>query len=114
MGKMNRADSIVLSELQRHVGRPNAVGRYPLLQQVNRALRDPLSERELRAIIHDLREKGEPICSAGGVGYWYPANPKEVMETADELESKAKSMLRIKSVVKRAGILKFGRQQELL
>lgn len=110
---MNRIENQVLATLGAHVGKQNAIGRYDLLQQVNRYLRDKISERELRAVIQELCIKGEPICSAGGTGYWIPASLNEVMETAAELESKSKSMLLRANRLKRAGIARLGRQAEM-
>ena len=43
-----------------------------------------IKERDLRNYIHDLRQKGCPVCSSCK-GYWYSTNPEDIKKTLKTL-----------------------------
>lgn len=58
-----------------------------------------LSTINVRAVIHVLRVKGRPICSAGKKGYWYATDPEEISDSIDGFTSRINSMTEAKTAL---------------
>jgi hypothetical protein len=56
---------------------------------------------DMRAIIHDLRIKGYPIC-AGDKGYWYAKTDKELNEFIYTLKARIRAQKEVVDGLKRA------------
>lgn len=110
---MDHLHQVILSVIKGAAGRPSALNRPEFLSRVNRYLRDPIGERELRHAVRTLRRHGHPICSASGVGFWWPLGLGEVEACAAELDSKAKDMLLTRRMMLEGAVAHFGRQREL-
>ncbi len=83
-----------LHEVDRFVGYLQAHARGRLAARTARQIEADLgfNDRKLRALAHQAAEAGILIC-ADNAGYFLPASPEEVEETAGRMESQAKEML---------------------
>lgn len=59
----------------------------------NRELRSifNLTDRQVRSIVNQLRQEGEPICSSSQ-GYWYSTDPDDIEKTLHRLEAQVENM----------------------
>lgn len=99
-----------------HVGRKNAISRKKLLRSVA-ATTDPLTDRQLRLAISQMRNEGHLICSRGGHGggYWMAENLGELLEFIErELKSRAYDMLRTAKKMEASGMHKLTQQIGLI
>jgi hypothetical protein len=90
----------ILSVLQFHIGRDQAISRKALLSQVTGW---DLEDRSLRICISELRLWPTPICSVGGDGggYYLPANKLELVEyLSHEVRPKAMDYLEQEKALK--------------
>lgn len=66
-------------------GKKNAMTRSHLVVMLD------MSDRKVRAMIHDLRAAGKVICSdTQGKGYWKPTKRQEVQDFIDQMDSYGK------------------------
>ena len=115
-----RIDAQHLSDIEfifmSHVGQENAISRKKLLRRLS-AMADPLTDRQLRLAINQMRNDGVLICSRGGIGggYWMAANLEELMEFINkELKSRAFDMLRTAKRMEASGVQQLTRQIGLI
>jgi len=90
----------ILSVLQFHIGRDQAISRKDLLSLVRSW---NLEDRSLRICISELRLRPMPICSVGGEGggYYLPANELELVEyLSHEVRPKAMDYLELEKALK--------------
>ncbi len=90
----------ILSVLQFHIGRDQAISRKALLSQVTGW---DLEDRSLRICISEIRLRPIPICSVGGDGggYYLPANEQELVEyLSHEVRPKAMDYLEQEKALK--------------
>lgn len=59
----------------------------------NRELRSlfNLTDRQVRRVVSQLRQEGEPICSSS-YGYWYSTDPDDIEKTLHRLEAQMENM----------------------
>ena len=110
-------DRILLRILSFHNGREHAIGRGEVVQALKSHGFD-VDERQAREAIHDLRRKGNLICSAPGKGggYYLAESHKDVREFFKrELHPKAMDLLETEKAMREAAKQKFGEaiQEEL-
>lgn len=103
--------------LSYHVGEEHAIGRAELMTQLRNAHGYRIGDdRPVRALINDLRKRGELICSKGGTGggYYLAANQREIDEYIEwEVHSRAMDLLETERALKAAAIRAFGGQTGL-
>jgi hypothetical protein len=93
---MTELKDIILSILERHRGRENAIKGHALLYQVNReSYPDRIGERKMREVIE---EELPHICS-GPTGYFIPANIGEVNKAVKYLESYIGSLAHRRKII---------------
>jgi hypothetical protein len=103
-------DRAVLRVLSQRVGREQAVGRGQLVRLVGQG-GFQANERQIRAMIKELRRQGHLICSASGEsgGYWMAANRKEVEQFGQqEFEAKISDMSETWKAMRKSADEKFG------
>jgi len=66
-----------------HRGKDNAIGGHALAKRMEFG-----NIREVQAQVEHERQNGHPICSAPGIGYWYPSS----LEDADHCIAWLKDM----------------------
>lgn len=101
----------VLRVLDFHVGREAAISRSGLVMALGQ-VGFPVSEREARQVVNELRKAGEPICSTGGEGggYWRAADWQELNAYIEhELHSRAVDLLEQESALRREAERVWGR-----
>lgn len=81
----------LLTVLARHQGRNNGITVYTLAQQLD------TSERQVRALVCDLRMSGHAVCGHPRDGYYIASNAEEMQETIDFLTHRAKHSLTLAS-----------------
>lgn len=101
----------VLALIQEHVGSGNAIPAEALAAKATAFYNVSTSGREIRQVIHDLRQAEKPICS-GADGFYWPACLQDV-HTCVDLEFRG-SMLRTARVMRQAGNRLFGGQGRLI
>jgi hypothetical protein len=84
----------VLALLQEQTGRGNALKAGEIVEMITGRRTSPTEERYLRAIIKDLRLKGNPICTHSCYGYWWAASADDLHAASNFLRGKAMSSLR--------------------
>lgn len=110
---MERVKTRFLTIIKTFVGRSNAIAGKELhsLLQISCI---SITQRQMRDLIHEMRNQEIPICSESGVGYWWPATPEEVIKFVErEIESRAKSLFTTASKVRKGIPNVFGPQLEL-
>jgi hypothetical protein len=50
-----------------------------------------LSDRQVRIVVNQLRQMGEPVCSST-YGYWYSTDPADITKTLHRLEAQMENM----------------------
>ena len=50
-----------------------------------------LNDRQVRLLVSQLRQEGEPICSSS-YGYWYGTAPEDIVKTMHRLEAQVHNM----------------------
>ena len=96
-------------------GRENAITGVNLRQYILSVAKVEVTEPGLRDLVRGLRLSGQPICSASGVGYWWPARQQEIFDTAkNEFHDRAMALLAVEKALKLAAIELFGPQLGLL
>lgn len=81
--------------LSTYIGKGNGIGVRKL------AVALEVKERQVRKLISDLRDAGEPICGTPKDGYYYAATPEELQHTCDFLRSRAMHSLALESKLRR-------------
>ena len=81
-------------EMSRHVGKANRITKKQLTIFMFSKVTDA-TERKTRLIIHNLVTNHHyPICAHSGIsGYWLAANRDEVIESAQDSESRAQESI---------------------
>lgn len=106
-------DRAVLRVLSFHVGRPNAIARHALVEELARlGFNYRKDDRAVRAMINQLRKAGHLICSYGGRdgGYFLPADWNELNEYLDrEVHPRAMDLLEQEKAMKAAAEGRWGR-----
>ena len=90
----------VMKGLKKYVGKTNAVAGSKICSGFNKNTKFKLKGVRLRKIINYLRNQGEPICSSS-VGYYYPANKKELQDTITSIAQRIDSQLKILNKLKK-------------
>lgn len=108
----HRLMSEILSVLNGHVGKKNAISRPDLLKDLKtRGVFE--ADRIVRDTINLLRKKGFLILSTGGTGggYWLAENLDEVNSFFEtEIDSRIKDLNDQKTAMRRSAIARFGNQ----
>lgn len=91
LNKTSGNRSIVLTILERHIGRGNGISMRELEQQLD------MLPRAIRQHISDLREDGKAVCGTPADGYYIAATPEELEHTCDFLRSRAMHSLALES-----------------
>jgi hypothetical protein len=100
-------DQLVLSILQRHVGKEHRISRFDLLREVygpwqaGKMDSNSVEDRRVRESIERLREKYVILSSSGSGGYWLPESESEAQDFIAEMESRAMKMLQMTGRMKR-------------
>jgi hypothetical protein len=103
-----------LDVLHDHTGAENAIAAADLAERVTTFLGEPVSEREIRQAIHDLRHVEKPVCS-GATGFFWPACLQDVLACVDlQFRGEARSMLKTARIMRQAGNRLFGGQGRLI
>jgi hypothetical protein len=100
-----------------HVGEAKAIGRQELMDALAGMGFRMADDRPVRALINELRKRGELICSKGGTGggYWLAANREEMEEYLEhEVHPRAMDLLETEKALKAAMELRFGAKQEAM
>jgi hypothetical protein len=84
----------VLDALRAHIGKRAGITARDLVDEVNAAHPDRISERDLRVIVTELRLEGQHICAHPSHGYYIAETPDELDETIAFLRNRALSGLR--------------------
>jgi hypothetical protein len=50
-----------------------------------------LTDRQVRGVVSQLRQEGEPVCSSS-YGYWYSTDPDDIERTLHRLEAQVENM----------------------
>lgn len=50
-----------------------------------------LTDRQVRNVVSQLRQEGEPVCSSS-YGYWYGTDPADIEKTLHRLEAQVENM----------------------
>lgn len=50
-----------------------------------------LTDRQVRNVVSQLRQEGEPVCSSS-CGYWYGTDPDDIARTIHRLEAQVENM----------------------
>ncbi len=50
-----------------------------------------LTDRQVRNVVSQLRQEGEPVCSSS-YGYWYSTDPVAIEKTLHRLEAQVENM----------------------
>lgn len=101
----------VLYLLNFHQGRKQAISRSELLHQLADHGFAGVEEREVRIIIHDLKQSGELIGSTGGIGGgYYIATGWDELEDywEHEIDSRALDLLQQKKAQRHQAVIQFG------
>lgn len=77
--------------LSRHVGRGNGISVKALAAEME------ITDRQVRALVSDLRMTGLAICGHPRDGYYIAADAEEMQETIDFLTHRAKHSLMLAS-----------------
>jgi hypothetical protein len=97
--------------LDQRVGEESAISRADLLRQLGMLGFGFVDERTVRALINDLRKRGELICSRGGSGggYWYAASREEMEAYLEhEIHPRAMDLLEQEKALRQAMDVRFG------
>ena len=71
-------------------------------------------DRSLRAMIEELIQNGQPICSSPNDGYWYAASLEDGLPAADRAKSRALTQLRNAERLEKNIVETYGGQMSLL
>ena len=111
---MSNLDGYILALLQEHSGADHTIPAEVLASKASTFFDAKITVREVRPVIHDLRQASNPICS-GQNGFYWPGCLQEVLSNADnEFRFEARSMLLTARKLREAGRLLFGRQGRLI
>ncbi len=101
-----------LSILNKHIGKQNAISMPRLHEKVfgERPTSHISGTRKLRALITELRNEGEPICSITCGGYYFAATESEREEYLSTLKHQAIKKLLIISRIKKMSALELCNQ----
>jgi hypothetical protein len=104
-----------LSILNKHIGRQKAIAMPVFYEQVfGRAPESHISgTRDLRLLVTQLRNSGEPICSTTGGGYFLASTGSELEDYCHALKQQALRKLRIVSNLKKVSMANLCAQIEL-
>ena len=103
----------------RHVGQAQAVKKADLLVEMfgPEAAADKSYnnqyDRSLRAMIEELIQNGQPICSSPTDGYWYAASLEDGLPAADRAKSRATTQLHNALRLKKNILETYGGQMSL-
>lgn len=50
-----------------------------------------LTDRQVRNVVSQLRQEGEPVCSSS-YGYWYSTDPDDIEKTLHRMEAQMENM----------------------
>jgi hypothetical protein len=106
----------LLRILNYHVGEENAISRSDLMIQLANSGFRMKDDRPVRALINELRNRGELILSKGGAGggYWMAMTKEEVEHFLDfEVHPRAMDLLETERSLKMAMEKRFGLQERL-
>jgi hypothetical protein len=93
------------------IGKPNVMSRHDLIYLASARMMRQIPDRQIRLAVHNLRIKGNLVCSAPGDdgGYWLAANLEEVDECCRrEFHAKAMDLLKTENAMHEAARLLFG------
>ena len=108
---MDALKELFLKAIKKYIGRKNAISGKRLLTEFIFMIDGDISQRQMRDLINIMRNQEIPICSESGVGYWWPANPEEVIKFVEqEIESRGKNLLKTASQVRKGIPNVFGPQ----
>ena len=97
-------------------GRAQAIKKVDLMHTLYQC-GFPMDERAFRDLVHDLRQGGHLICSTTSepAGYYMAADRSEFDEFSDrELLARIRDLAKTISTMRRAAVVKFGKQRRLL
>ena len=104
----------------RHIGQAQAVKKADLLVEmfgpeaaVDKSYNNQY-DRSLRAMIEELIQGGQPICSSPTDGYWYAASPEDGLPAAERAYSRAMTQLYNAARLKKNILETYGGQMSLL
>ena len=86
--------------LKRFVGKKNAIPGSKICESYNTKTEHKMTGVRLRKMINYLRNKGKPICSSS-VGYYYPADKKELQDTITSMAQRIDSQLQVINQLKK-------------
>lgn len=72
-----------------HIGQASGVRARDLVAEICDSDTSQALERQLRAVIEELRLEGRPICGHPATGYFIAQNQEELQRTADFLRDRA-------------------------
>ncbi len=81
----------LLAVLTRHIGRGNGITVQVLAEQLG------TTERQVRALVSELRMDGNAICGHPRDGYYIADTPEELDETCQFLRNRAMHSLQLES-----------------
>jgi hypothetical protein len=89
---MNNTD-LLLKALRDHIGKSNGITAKALVAEINNASpikpEIPLTERELRHLVQELRKQGHHVCAHPRDGYFIAQSPEELQGCLDYLTHRA-------------------------
>ena len=104
----------------RHIGQAQAVKKADLLVEmfgpeaaVDKSYNNQY-DRSLRAMIEELIQGGQPICSSPTDGYWYAASLEDGLPAADRAKSRALTQLHNAERLEKNIVETYGGQMSLL
>lgn len=124
-----RLERSVLTVLQAHVGVENAITGADLTAWLFKTefgylahwvddkgkVHCPTLHRAIRTAINKLRRDDfKPICSKGGIGYWWPQSFQDGMTTVAEFGSRESDLRQTKNALLKGLEYEFGSQMSLL
>jgi hypothetical protein len=111
---MPNLSGYVLSLIQEHIGFLNAIPAETLAVKASAFYNVSISGREIRQVVHNLRQAENPICS-GAAGFYWPVALQDIFICTDyEFRSQARSMLLTARKLRQAGNRLFGGQGRLI
>jgi hypothetical protein len=110
---MSNLDGYILALLQEHSGADHTIPAEVLASKASTFFDAKITGRDVRQVIHNLRQAGNPICR-GQQGFYWPAELENVFACANyEFRSEARSMLLTARKLRNAGRALFGGQHRL-